>query len=198
MSLTLWQPRSPGDAKPLPLEWIDRLFDKFKARYGTLFIDRFGGLPVEVVKEEWASELGGYTGAELTRGLDGCRALKFPPTLPEFMAMCRPPIDAHGAYVEAVRNLAKREQGINADWTHPAIFWAACDIGSFDIRTNSYPALRSRWEAALDKHMRDRNSQPVPPAAKALPPIATKGPPPEIKERLKELIAHMRMNKEQP
>ena len=193
MSLTLWQPRSPGNCRPLPREWIEKLFDKFKARYGTLFVDRFGGLPLDVVAEEWANELAGYTGQELQRGLDGCRALKFPPTLPEFMAMCRPPIDAHTAYVEAVRNLAMREQGRDAPWSHPAIFWAAQDVGSFDMRNTSYPAIRGRWEQALDKHMRERDPKPVPPAMKALPAAPTTGMPPEIRAKLKDLIQHMKM-----
>ena len=193
MSLTLWQPRSPGDCRPLPREWIERLFDKFKARYGTLFVDRFGGLPMEVVADEWASELAGYTGQELQRGLEGCRSLKFPPTLPEFMAMCRPPIDAHSAYSEAIRNLALREHGIDAEWSHPAVFWAAQEIGSFDMRSNSYPSIRTRWENVLGKHMRNRDTKPVPPAMKALPPPPVSGPPPEIKAKLQELVNHLRM-----
>jgi hypothetical protein len=193
MSLTLWQPKSPDNSQPLPQAWIDKLFDKFKARYGTLFVDRFGGLSLDAVAEEWASELAGYTGPELQRGLDGCRTLKFPPTLPEFMAMCRPPIDAHTAYVEAVRNLALRDQGIDAEWSHPAIFWATVDVGSYDMRSVSYPGIRARWEKALDKQMRERSHKPVPPAFKALPPAAPKGPSPEVREKMKELLQHMKM-----
>ena len=95
MSLTLWQPKSAAD--PLPIKWIDKLFEKFKARYGSLFVERFGGLALDIVADEWAQELAGFTGPELQRGLDGCRTLKFPPTLPEFMSLCRPPIDAQAA-----------------------------------------------------------------------------------------------------
>jgi hypothetical protein len=193
MSLMLWQPRSVGEAKPLPSAWIDKLFSKFVARYGTLFTDRFGGLPIAEVAEEWASELAGYTGEELARGLEGCRALKFPPTLPEFMALCRPPIDSQSAYIEAVRNLAQREQGKNPPWTHPAIYWAAVDVGSYDMRHNSYPALRTRWEQALDKQMREREHRPIPPAFKALPAAAPSGPSPEIREKMKSLLQHMKM-----
>ena len=192
MSLTLWQPRSIAD--PLPKQWIDKLFDKFKARYGSLFVERFGGLPMEVVADEWAHELAGFTGHELQRGLDGCRALKFPPTLPEFMAMCRPPIDAQAAYVEAVRNLALREQGRDADWSHPAIYWASVDIGSYDMRHVGYPGLRSRWEKALDKQLREGNHAPIPPAMKALP-VPVGKPSPEVRAKLAELTNHLRMKK---
>jgi hypothetical protein len=196
MSLTLWQPKSTSETKPLPREWIDKLFAKFMARYGQLFKDRFAGIPMDMVMDEWANELAGFTGPELQRGLDGCRALKFPPTLPEFMAMCRPPVDAHSAYVEAVRNLALRDQGRDAPWSHPAIFWAAVELGSFDMRNNSYPTIRARWERALDHYMRERDHKPIPPAMKALPPMATSGPPPEIRAKLKDLIDHMKMKKD--
>ena len=94
-----------------------------------------------------------------------------------------------------MRNLALREQGRNAEWTHPAIYWAAMDVGPFDMRTAGYPQLRSRWEKALDAQMREREIKPVPPAPQALPAPDLKPMPPEIKAKLAELTNHIRMKK---
>jgi hypothetical protein len=191
-SLTLPPARSPDGSQPLPKQWVAKLFTKLTARYGTLFTDRYGGLALSEVQEEWAEELAGYTGNELQRGIDGCRGLKFPPTLPEFQMLCRPPLDPQVAFGEAIRNLAKRDQGEDAPWSHPAIFWASMEIGHFELRNSTYPQIKATWERVLSEQMAKRQHEPVPPAMRALP--APKGPPsPVISAHLSELVKKMKM-----
>lgn len=77
---------------PLPINWVDALFKKFLIRYGRMWIDRYAGLGLSAdeVAEEWAKELAGFTGEEIARGLEGSQTSRFPPTLPEFIGLCRP------------------------------------------------------------------------------------------------------------
>ena len=81
---------SPDSVPALPEEWIERIFQRMENFYLSLWKDRFGEIPRERVKRPWAEELAGYSAAEIKRGLDVCRTLKFPPTLPEFLSACRP------------------------------------------------------------------------------------------------------------
>lgn len=46
----------------LPLQAIDRLFDRLTATYGRQFLNLYEGLDVAAVKTVWAHELGGFVG----------------------------------------------------------------------------------------------------------------------------------------
>lgn len=45
---------------PLPLTWVDRIFDKLMLVYGRDFTGRWDGLPLDAVKVDWAHELSGF------------------------------------------------------------------------------------------------------------------------------------------
>jgi len=63
--------------------------------------------------------------------------------------LCRPPIDYERAFLEAVEQMHRRKAG-NDRWSNPAVYWAAVDIGS-DLMSRSYPEIKSRWQAAVDR-----------------------------------------------
>jgi hypothetical protein len=56
--------------------------------YGHKFTSTYGDVP----NETWAQALGNFTGAEIATGLKACfqREDNWPPSLPEFLQMCRP------------------------------------------------------------------------------------------------------------
>jgi hypothetical protein len=194
MSLTLWQPKSEK-ADPLPTEWVEALFKKIAARYGSLFADRFGAVPHKLLVEEWGSELAGYTGAEIKRGLDGLRGCKFPPTLPEFAELCRPGIDVQAAFIEAQNNMGQRERGGNPDWSHPAIYWAAVEYGTYDLRHASFsPGPQTKWARLLREQLERGAWEPIPEALMALPaPKDAHVMPPEVADKLRSLVDRMRI-----
>ncbi|MGE4370808.1 MAG: hypothetical protein AB7E12_14135, partial [Burkholderiaceae bacterium] len=86
------QVAKPITPDALPLAWVSRLLKRMQALYGSKFTQQWEGLDPEEMQQAWAEELGGYSGPELSRGLDACKQKPWPPTLPEFMTMCRPPI----------------------------------------------------------------------------------------------------------
>lgn len=75
----------------LPEAWISKIFAKFEARYGSLFHDRWKGCDLANVKATWAEELAGYCDNPEAIGyaLRALAGAKFPPTLPEFIEVCR-------------------------------------------------------------------------------------------------------------
>lgn len=143
-------------------------FQRMEDRYGDLWAQRYGAFPRDRVKQSWANDLGDLTGEEIARGVFACRAAKFPPTLPEFREMCRPPLDAEEAFHEAIEQMAKREGGTDA-WSHPAVFWSAVTIGAFDMRNGSWESLERRWRKVLAAELEKGEWQPVPKRAPALP-----------------------------
>ena len=82
----------PVKLSVLPDSWIEKIFSKMSSLYGTLFSDRWRDCDLAEVKEVWAEELSSFSdhpecyGLALKAMVSEC---KFPPTLPEFVALCR-------------------------------------------------------------------------------------------------------------
>lgn len=72
---------------PLPVSWIDHLFEKLTVRYGSAFQRQYADLDIAAVKLDWADMLGGLDGPSLSYGL------RYLPTAPlnamQFRDICR-------------------------------------------------------------------------------------------------------------
>ena len=188
-SLTL-MPSKRTDAKQS--EVMDHLFLRLIAFYGNKFMDAYNGISMPDLKRIWSEELAGYGLKEIGRGIEACRSLKWPPTLPEFLAHCRPPIEPDVAYHEAVTNLAKRDAGQNPEYSHPAIFWAAQEVGPWDLKHTPAKYMARTWAHALRQQL-DRQEWPaIPKPTLELPPPAGHKPSPEIQKRMQELTKKLR------
>lgn len=71
----------------LPSEWVDRLFLRLSVMYGAKWAAMWDGVPLADVKDGWATALARFSGETLGRALENCG--QFPPTLPEFVEICR-------------------------------------------------------------------------------------------------------------
>lgn len=172
--------------EPLPKEWIERIFDRMLHSFGKKFVSQWEATfdaieSAEIgdgfarLKSLWAQELAGLTVQELQRGVAALQRLDWPPTLPEFMRLCRPRLDPLTAYYEAVNGVIAREHQQDFAWSHPAIFWATVAAGQFDLKTQTYAAMKSRWEAALEAELSKGQWAPIPPPMRSLPPPAKRG-----------------------
>lgn len=81
----------PAKLSALPEQWVDRIFGRMSAFYGTLFSDRWRDANLLDVKRVWAEELASFSDNPecFGKALKEMVACKFPPTLPEFVTMCR-------------------------------------------------------------------------------------------------------------
>lgn len=158
-----------SEVEALPTRWAAKLILRMQALYGAAFTRQWEGLDPDSMAQCWAEELAGYSAEEIRRGLDGCRTSKFPPTLPEFLTMCRPPIQPEVAFHEAVSGMVARRRGEIGSWSHPAIYWAAVRVGNTDMLGMGYGALRARWEGALREMLAAGRWAPIPQPALALP-----------------------------
>ncbi|WP_440966127.1 hypothetical protein ACL58G_07810 [Massilia sp. GER05] len=139
---------SSTSTNALPEAWIERLFERMLLEYGKRFGDQWAQANMDKLIAHWAAELAGYSGAELKRGVDALASRDWPPTLPEFKRMCRPPVDPMRAYYEAVAGVQARFAGEHGTWSHPAIYWAAMPM-AVELREQTFSAVKARWETAL-------------------------------------------------
>lgn len=155
--------------KPAPISWVESLFARMQAMYGNKFLDMWRDTDLDLVKQLWADEMGKLSPEELRRGFAGLMARDWPPSLPEYVKMCKPSIDSTVAYYEAVNGMQAREQGKPGTWSHPAIFWAAVAVSAYDLKHQGYTQIKGRWEKALQEQMDKGQWADVPAPMLALP-----------------------------
>lgn len=94
---------APSKRPPLRDSWVERIFDRMQGLYGSLWLDRWrSGEVIEhdgqrfdrgllLAKATWGQELAGFGDSpeRITRALEACRHRNLPPTLPEFLDLCR-------------------------------------------------------------------------------------------------------------
>lgn len=172
---------------PIPLSWIEALFEKMSLNYGAKFADQWRGVDPEALKRHWAEKLGGYGREEIARGVNSLDTRDWPPTMPEFLKLCRPPISPDAAYHEACMQYPLWVEGKEFRFSRLEIFWAAKSIGIFDLRNLRYDQIKGRWAQALEDAARD----PIPAPPVALPRQGDIHPDPakvkEVFERLQSL-----------
>lgn len=82
----------PAKLSALPETWIEKIFGQMGGYYGSLFSDRWKDCDIADVKRIWAEVLASFSDhpecfrQALRSMIDECR---LPPTLPEFVALCR-------------------------------------------------------------------------------------------------------------
>lgn len=57
--------------------------------YGQQFLAMWAQADLSEVKALWAEKLGGFTADHLAAALKACDEKRYPPNLPEFIALCR-------------------------------------------------------------------------------------------------------------
>jgi len=185
---------TPSTCRTDAAEVVTRLLELMQGLYGARFTDQWSSVDPAIIRRTWEREISGYSNAELRRGATACKSLKWPPTLPEFLILCRPPINYELAWTEAVTQMEARRTGTDK-WSDPAIYWAAARI-AHDLIRSPYPAMKYRWQIALDQaqsDVRDGSAGPVPSRPPALPltPFRTTPAPPEVTAKLAALSARL-------
>lgn len=105
MNLPATNEISQANRAALPDSWIERIFKKMSVNYGSKFADLWRGTDPVDMKNEWAYKLAGFADMpkEIKEALDALDDKPYPPTLPEFLALCREAgrrIDGHKPAIE--------------------------------------------------------------------------------------------------
>lgn len=77
----------------LPSRWIDEIFSRLLTMYGSRFRDMYADVDPDALRAHWAESLGGFRDQpeRIGAALKACesRSDQRPPTLPEFIGLCR-------------------------------------------------------------------------------------------------------------
>lgn len=160
--------RMARQGRETSLAGVEALFSEFEALYGSRFADMWRHTDVAHVKSLWAKALAGLTGREIRAGLAACGSRPWPPSLPEFMTLCRPEADAEKAFALAQEQVSRRSAGEDV-WPDRAVYWAAVAFGFYDLRSMSWATAKNRWSRVwAEKRQMEAELPPVPVAREAL------------------------------
>lgn len=183
---------NPSSSTLTPLQaWVEKLLHFQIICYGKRFTDQWCMTSTAELIDVWADELQGMTHAELKRGKEALSTRDWPPTLPEFKRMCRPPVDALKAYYEAVAGVRARFAGEHGTWSHPAIYWAAMPM-AVELREQTFSAVKARWETALADQLGrgEWPDIPTPMLALTAPGQSTTSTP-KAREAIKQIVGQV-------
>lgn len=151
---SVWlRPNPNRDNKSMMEILFGRMSGMYPSKWGLAFPDNKA---IKVWEEAWveAFDREGITPRDVGLGVQNClRMFDWPPSLPEFLRACRPYLEADVAFFEAVREMRKRSQGEDGQFSHPAIYHAAVMIGQHDLMNCSYQTLSNRWKASLSSQL---------------------------------------------
>lgn len=142
---------------------------EMRLMYGAKFGQQWQGLTPRELKESWDQKLSGMTEVEIRAGLVACLSRDWPPTVPEFLRLCRPWMNPEVAYHEAVHGMSCRRGGEIGQWSHPAIYWAAVATGTHDLLNSTYSTMKARWERAFSDELSKGQWAAIPEVREALP-----------------------------
>lgn len=176
MSSTLPAASSIPTFAPAPEQEVKRVVKSLASSFGGKFADLFRTVKGEELRGEWALALAGFHPVEIERGLHRARHATFPPTSGEFAKMCRPALEPEFAFLEAGEGLRERDAGRMGEWTHPAVYRAACRMG-MEVRSGDFKAVRKRWEWTLQRELDRGWGEPIDQPALRIESDPKVGPP---------------------
>lgn len=188
---SVWLEKHPR----LGVSLMDHLWNRMDGTYPNRWRAAFANeQAIENWREAWADAFSDerITPDEVRSAIAVCRkTYDWPPSLPEFLKACRPPMDYEYAFYAAVDQMRLREMGRDT-WPSPAIFWAAVSLGG-DLLARPYQGLQTRWKKALDDATEAVRSgakpATVPPRLVALPSPGKTVP---SREKIEANIARLR------
>ena len=182
---------SQASRSALPDAWVRRIFERMEDRYGDQWAQKFGSVQTHRMAATWAADLADMSGPEIARGLDACKDSRFPPGVADFRAMCRPQLDHSAALLEAIEQMQRRASDSDT-WSHPAIYWAAASIGSYELLNRSTKELEPLWRRAFVAQMAKGEWPAIPKRAPALPAPGQQHTEAHAKKVMAEMMAKLR------
>lgn len=156
----------------LGISMVDHLFNRLDGAYPHKWRSAF---PNQDAIDNWAEswveafEEEGILPDHIKTGLKAVRTrYEWPPSCAEFIKACKPSVDPLVSYYEAVSGSQARSKGEMGVWSHPAVYWAAMPL-AFDLGTQTYSQIKTRWERALATQMEKDEWEPIPQPMLALP-----------------------------
>lgn len=196
---SIWlRPNPNRDNKSMMEILFGRMSGMYPNKWGLAFPD---DKAIKAWEETWieAFDREGITPHDVGLGVQNClRMFDWPPSLPEFLRACRPHLEADVAFFEAIREMRKRSQGEDGQFSHPAIYHAAVMIGQYDLLNGNYQTLGSRWKAVLTAQLSLGQWAEVPAVLKELPAPERTEEQKQAARRVTAMVASAPQNSKSP
>lgn len=144
--------------------FVDQVFERMAEFHTVDKRDKAIGLSdsdIVRIKASWARELQMMTPQMVIRGGKKIRDQAYCPTLAKFTQLCKP--SAEEAFSEAQISMRDRGRGQFGEWTCPAVYFAAIEFGTSDLRDKSWPQASARfskcYERAIERQERGELEQ---------------------------------------
>lgn len=175
---------------------IDQLFNRLDGMYPQRWRAAFPGEDsIRNWREAWADAFidAGITPQQVADGIRACaRQYDWPPSITEFLKACAPQLDAEAAFSEACEQMRLREDGRDK-WSHRAVYWAAVEFGTWDLRNASWQTAKGRWTRLLAEKLAQQDLPEVPPRRDALPaPGQGSADPEKVKQIIEQCKARLK------
>lgn len=151
----------------LGISLMDHLFNRLDGLYPNRWRAAFSSnQAIANWREAWAEAFDEerITPQDVAAGIKACRKqYDWPPSLPEFLKSCRPPVDYEALYISAAMSASS---GI---WHNKLAYWATQSAGAFEVRNEPFAKMKTRWTKVVDELIADGELPEIPPRREALP-----------------------------
>jgi hypothetical protein len=151
----------------LGISLMDHLYNRMEGMYPQRWKANFpSATSIQNWRESWAEafEDERITPQDIAAGLKACRKRHdWPPSLPEFIRACKPPVDYETLFSGAAVSVS------TGKWENRLAYWATQSVGSFEVRNEPYVRMKTRWTKAIDELLEDGELPEIPPGREALP-----------------------------
>lgn len=122
---------------------------RFAALYGHKWNSSYPSMhAIEIAKREWGQAIEKLTMEQIKRGLEHCKNhLEWPPSLAEFLK-CSREDNTLPTINQAFREACMASD--NHEWSHPAVYHAARDVGLYNLRTQAERYTRPLFERSYE------------------------------------------------
>lgn len=160
--------RSAGEADDV-VHAVALLFRVFARAFGAKWRSTFEDPQAPVVWERKLRSMG-FDASQIRAGIGPATNLEFPPSLGEFMALCRPSAPGLDA---ALREAMRWDPAHEFAWSHPAVGATAAEVGHWRMHTSDDRQLRQLFGgiyAQMLERARRGERLDIPVVRAALPP----------------------------
>lgn len=126
----------PARPSALPDAWIAKIFDHMSGLYGSQFADKWANSNIDSVRSLWAAKLAGFRDMpeSIKEALDALDNKPYPPSLPEFLELCRDAARRRGERIKAIEHKPTLEELEKARMTAQKVANAAANFGNREPR----------------------------------------------------------------
>ena len=147
-------------AEALDARWVERIFERMHGLYGALWQQRWrdgrrgaaGEAALLSAKRVWAQTLGGFREEPqcIAGALEACTTLELPPTLPQFVQLCRQMRRARPQAVAVAQVVPVNRQALRQYQSQLRALWqGGGDDGIRWARIPPAPGHRAAWQKAV-------------------------------------------------